>query len=506
MGCALSYLSRPAALSRRPSLPCRPDTIMKTFPRQIAFVAWVGMACVVVEAASTTDAQAATEDKSVSVAPKVGGGLAFFVPSAGPIKVNVSAPSAVKVRLVGPKGDVSTKGPATSIDLTTDAKEDDIALGKGWAVVIAPLDTGKSVTAQIKIDHPGAAMTDKDVNRDLDNLTRAASRVPLPLPASTPLMPDAASVARIVSAKIPNAKPNVTLVGSAAILRTAKTLHETIPRPPSGTAKGTSSSSNNYGGAPVQAQAGHTFVSIASIDLSNDDDPARVCAANCAIRAGDVITFTLAPGSEKLAHEVHFVFFDADADADKQRDVSVRPVEWKDDVRKVSVQMPRFGPEVFDKLGAIYLGTPNGQATSTFWAFKYDPTISLFLPLDPAIHAAPAKVFTTVSPSYPEYAYHGPFDNKTRYTVTRGSAIGTTGHDTFLSGVTLKNGWLVKKVERQVWASSLAAGLQVGHALTEVHEGTSNATVGVDWSYDPGTTLHYTLGLKVQGRDGTLPF
>jgi hypothetical protein len=467
---------------------------MKTFAHRC----WVVAASSLVLALAT-HAQAANEDKAVIVAPKIGGGFAFFVPSAGLIKVNVSAPSAIKVRLVGPKGDVSTKGPATSVDLVADAKNDDVALGKGWAVVIAPPDGGKTVTAQIKVDHPGAALADKDAVRDLDNATRAAARVPLPLPPSTPLMPDAASVARIVSAKIPNAKPNVTLVGSAAILRKATSLHDTIPRPPPASAKPAPGPSNNYGGSPLEAQAGRTFVPITSIDLSNDDDPARVCAASCAIRAGDVVTFTLAPGSEKLAHEVHFVFFDP------ERDFTVRPIEWKDDVRKVSVQMPKFDPELFDKLGAIYLGTPNGQATSMFWGFKYDPTISLFLPIDPALHGG-AKVFTTVSPSYPEYLYSGAIDNKTRYAVMRGSAIGTTGHDTFFSGVTLKNGWTVKKLERQVWSNSLAAGLQVGHTVTEVHEGTTNATVGVDWSYDPGTTLHYTLGLKVQGRDGTLPF
>jgi hypothetical protein len=449
-------------------------------------------------------AEAGSVDKSVSVAPKNGGGISFIVSSAGSIKVNIAAPSAVKARLVGPKGDAATKGPSTSIDLNVEVKEDDVAAGKGWAVILTSPDGAKAaVEAKIKIEHPGNALADKDLDKVLDHGARAAPKIPQGLPPSTPLMPDAASITKIVTAKIPNSKPNVSAVGKDAILRKANALHDSIPRPPAPSTKSAGpppqGAGNNFGGIPIQVPAGRTYVPIVSIDVSNDDEPSRTCNTSaCTIKAGDVLTFTLGPNSDKVAHEAHFVFFDPDVD------IAMKVIEWKDDVRKVSVQMPKVGSEHFDKLAAVYLGTPNGQVTSTFFGFKYDPTIVLFLPMDSS--STPKGAYSTTTPPNPEWTYSGPMDNKTKYAVIRGSAIGTSGKDTFFGGVTLKNNWIVKKVEHQGWASSLVPNPQASHTITEVHENSSNAQVVVDWFYDPGTTLQYTLGLKVAGREGTLPY
>lgn len=465
------------------------------------------LACAVaISASSAAVARAGSVDKSVSVAPKSGGGAAFIVSATGPIKINVSSSSAVKAKLVGPKGDVATKGPATSIDLAAEVKEDDLAAGKAWAVILSGADGAKTpVEAKIKIEHPGNALADKDLEKALDHGARAAPKIPQGLAPSTPLVPDAASILKIVTTKIPNSKPNVSAIGKDAILRKTSSLHDSIPRPPAPSTKSAgpppASGSNNFGGIPIQVPAGRTYVPIVSIDVSNDDEPSRTCSTQaCAIKAGDVLTFTLGPGSDKVAHEAHFVFFDPDVD------IAMKVIEWKDDVRKVSVQMPKTGSEHFDKLAAVYLGTPNGQVTSTFFGFKYDPTIVLFLPLDPSLHPAPAKVYATTTPPNPEWNYSGPMDNKTKYAVTRGSAIGASGKDTFFAGVALKNHWIVKKVEHQGWASSLVPNAQASHTIAEVHENSSNAQVVVDWSYDPGATLQFTFGLKVAGREGTLPY
>src|SRR6185369_17349643 len=143
----------------------------------------------------------------------------------------------------------------------------------------------------------------------------------------------------------------------------------------------------------AQPVAGQKFISITSVDVA-DDDGAHACAANCLIKAGDVLTFSVGQGMEGLGHEVHFVFFEP------ERDYAVSVLEWKEDAKKLSVQMPHLGPEVFDKPGAIFIGTASAPVTSVFWGFKYDPTITLFLPMDMKLLP---KVWSSSKPDHADY-------------------------------------------------------------------------------------------------------
>jgi hypothetical protein len=444
------------------------------------------------------DVRAAAQEKSLSVGAK-GGNVAFVVGAPGPITVRVTAPSAVRARLLGPKGEVATKGPGTSLELVTQVTDADVALGKTWAVAIAPEGMTKGITAQVKIDAPGAAIAPQDVIAHLDTATRAAPKVPQGLPAPTPLMPDGVSIARIVASKIASSKINSS-VASGKIVRSSPTVPAFVPRlPATAPGKPIMANNNNYGGIAAEPPTGRTFVPIVSVEVT-DDDASHTCAKDCLIKAGDILTFTLGPGIDTIGHEVHFVFFEP------EHDYAVSVLEWKDDVKKLSVQMPHFGPEVFDKLGAIYIGTASGRASSVFWGFKYDPTITLFLPMDAKLFPAPAKVFATTTTDSPEYSFAGPIDNRTRWVSIRGAAASATSKDTFFAGVTLKNGWTVKRAESQGWSSTVIPTFQANHTVVDVKPGTNTPTFSIDWSYDAATTLYYSVGLKVQGRDGTLPF
>jgi hypothetical protein len=393
------------------------------------------------------------------------------------------------------------------VEVTALASDADITAGKLWAVVITSDGAraqGAGLVAKVSVTAPTPPLADKELAARIDAAVRAEPRVPQALPPPTPLMPDAVSVARIVSAKIPNGKPSASAVGGK-IVRSSTAIPPFVPHAPATPVKApTSANANNYGGVPAEPVTGRTYVPVFAVDVSDDDGSHACTTPACAIKAGDVVTFTLGPGMDAVGHEVHFVFFEP------PHDYAVSVLEWKDDVHKVAVQMPHLGPDVFDKQGAIFIGTASGKASSVFVGFKYDPTVTLFLPLDAKIFPPPATVYSSVpapgTATSPGYDLGGPIDNATRWVTMRGGAASLSGRDTFFTGVTLKNGWIVKRVESQGWASAAVPTLQASHAVADVKPNTPTATFAVDWTYDAATTLSYGVGLKVSGREGTLPW
>jgi hypothetical protein len=76
------------------------------------------------------------------------------------------------------------------------------------------------------------------------------------------------------------------------------------------------------------------------------------------------------------------------------------------------------------------------------------------------------------------------------------------GCDTYFSGVTLKNGWTVDEVI--IVPSSTMSTTKAEIRPGDSHPGTSNASVRVSWSVDPGmSVLTYTLVVKIKGPKGT---
>lgn len=297
-------------------------------------------------------------------------------------------------------------------------------------------------------------------------------------------------------------------IGSGAIRRGVAPQY--TPRPSSGTPAGNGQAGNgqggngqggnsNYGGSATPAPSGTTFVRITGIIVARGTS-VRACNpnGNCSVEPGDILTLTAAGGFLGLGREVHFVTFPA------MTEQVAMPVAWTDSA--IVVQVPRLAAGGFD--GAIYLGTPNSGASSTFWGYHYNPTlptiVSQFVVFDTPPLPANVQLYRPHRFAWPETSSTGAVDGKTRFAVTR-SGFFATGpvNDLFLFGGRLFNGWKVKKVHftwRKTGLSPASASL-MGSTV-----GTDDLSVGVAFSYEMNGGINYDVAVEIEGPDNTNPY
>ena len=220
-----------------------------------------------------------------------------------------------------------------------------------------------------------------------------------------------------------------------------------------------------------------------------------VCHASCFIQAGDVLVIKSAGGLAAAANEVHFAFYTSG------QDVAVTPMGWSDTL--VVVQVPKLlGTPT--QSGAIYLGAPAGPVSSSFFGFNYAPTMqNEFVRFDPALYAAPQKVFRTVSyeayaPSYTMLS-RSMFDRTLISATHAPMAFGASSSDEIMYGFHLKNGWKVFAISFSQGSTGPSAHADV----TESHVGTDDASVKVFWTASTGSSAVYLIAIEIQGEEGT---